>query len=309
MAETKIEWADYTFNPWEGCHKVSPGCKNCYAADRDAWLHRGAHWGPEAERLAHKESYWAKPLAWQAKAAKAGEMKLVFCGSLCDILEAGSHLDALRARAFSLVPQTPNIMWLFLTKRPENALTLFPKEWLEYWPANAMFGFTAENQEWLEKRWGHWNTFHRQVVGLCTFISAEPLLGPLAFGPGLVAGGIDWVIAGGESGDNARPMHPDWVRSVRDQCQAAKVPFLFKQWGEWLHMTQQERSREFPRIVADGANGCPPGGYPEGRVYRWPDGSESYLAGKSNAGRLLDGREWSEFPRVDAEKEGIKHSD
>ncbi|TAL08425.1 MAG: DUF5131 family protein [Nitrospirae bacterium] len=101
---SKIEWCDHTFNPWEGCEKVSPGCKNCYAAARDAWLHGGRNWGPGAPRLFHSDAYWKQPLRWQRQAAAAGDVHRVFCGSLCDILDdwrdGGQSLDPLRRRVF-----------------------------------------------------------------------------------------------------------------------------------------------------------------------------------------------------------------
>lgn len=185
----------------------------------------------------------------------------------------------------------------------------------ERWPLpNVWLGVTAEDQIWADQR----IPYLLKTPAAKRFVSLEPLLGPvdikwacsrnpLDIGTGFLLRNmlspgmdklrpLDWVIAGGESGPGARPSHPDWFRSLRDQCKSAGVAFYFKQHGEWLHQDQHERSPDFPDVVADSANRSPKDGYPESRVYRWPDGLESYRAGKNNAGRLLDGREWNEFP-------------
>lgn len=278
--QSKIEWTDYTFNPWEGCEKVSPGCKNCYAEARDKRWHGGEHWGPGSARFGHTEAYWRQPLRWNAEAAKAGRIARVFCGSLCDILDdhgpahsGDLYLPELRERVFRLVPQTPNLMWLFLTKRPEND-GMFPHQWREAWPRNAMFGFTVENREWLERRIHKAFGFARQVNGLRIFLSCEPLLGPLSpLDLSAINGkhAIDWVICGGESGANARPMHPDWARQLRDECARAGVPFFFKQWGEYAPEIEKGSYRREPI---------------EGMV----------RVGKHAAGRLLDGVEHNALP-------------
>jgi protein gp37 len=269
MAETSIEWATYTFSPWEGCEKVSPGCKNCYAEARDQWLHRGQHWGPQAARLPHKEAYWDQLHKWNKAAEKADMYSTVFCGSLCDILERGSYLDPMRKRLFDIVPTTPRLIYLFLTKRPEN-WDLFPEEWLRLWPQNAMFGFTAENDEYLIKRSAFWmDLFFRTGGTVRSFISYEPALGPLpSLGYLLDIGGIHWVIAGGESGDNARMPHPQWFRAAQMTCHYYKTPFLFKQWGAW---------------------------YPTIDLMECVEGMRK--ADKhQDSGRLLDGRTYDELP-------------
>lgn len=232
-----IEWTHHTFNPWEGCEKVSPGCKNCYAWRRDQWLHKGAHWGPEGSRKFHSERYWEQLKEWNRKAAAAGEQRRVFCGSLCDILDDWKSMDARtldpeRTRLFGEIEATPHLLYLLLTKRPENWQTL-PHEWTfqGQWPANAMFGFTAENQHYLDARRQHWKLMQRYTGSrMRTFLSLEPLLGPIELGSGFEKF-IHWVIAGGESGPGARPVETEWIRSIRNQCAAAGVPFLFKQWG------------------------------------------------------------------------------
>lgn len=216
--ETRIAWTDSTFNPWIGCSKISPGCANCYAAVSPAARFKGIEWGHGKHRQRTSEGYWKQPLAWNQEAAKEGKRPRVFCGSLCDWLDdeiqIGWSLDLL-----DLVDATPNLDWLMLTKRPEN----FERLGRDL-PANVWLGISAENQEQLERRAG----IYIGIPATVHFLSCEPLLGPLDF-RGDVAEVASWVIAGGESGPNARPMPDDWVRDIRDQCIIGRVPFFFKQ--------------------------------------------------------------------------------
>lgn len=302
MEGSKIEWTDDTWSPWEGCQKVSPGCKNCYAAARDKLYHRGENWGPEGTRLMHKAAYWDQIRVWNNQAAKLGRIRRVFCGSLCDILESGSYLDQPRGETFAMVKSTPNIMWLFLTKRPEN-WEYFPAEWLEFWPDNAMFGFTAENDEMLLKRWAHWKALQDRTRGLRTFISGEPLLSSLTSMPRILGdGGIDWVIGGGESQDGARPSHPAWYRGLANACSLYGVPYLHKQWGEWLPYSQRNplihEQWNTNRVVTIDYSGL----VQQGEEPGWAANNKSIASvptawvGKKAAGRLLDGKEYNGLP-------------
>jgi protein gp37 len=306
MAEnSKIEWTDHTFNPWIGCTKVSPACKNCYA-ERDFDHRYGkAKWGPNGTRVITSDANWKKPLAWDRAANADGLRRKVFCASLADVFEdwqgpilaAGSQpvilgkdgrastgdrmtMQDVRNRLFELIDATPNLDWLLLTKRPENVA----KMWPAYFPGgyiaeagamnqegrreNVWLGTSIENQRWANNRLPYLHQAKRNGLVRTTFVSAEPLVGPVTLygrlngktyshlgGPG-----IDWVITGGESGPDARPCDPDWFRSLRDQCDACDVPFFFKQWGE----------------------------FDEHQV----------RVGKKNAGRLLDGRTHDGFPLV-----------
>ena len=320
MSETTIEWTvtiapdgrvfpGFTFNAWRGCQKISPGCANCYAEALDNWLHGGKHWGPNGVRGTHSDAYWRKPLAWDRKAARLGVRLKVFVNSMADVFEDRPELAAPRARLFRLIDMTPHLDWLLLTKRPENAARLWRKaqerarglldgEMIEEfagptWAGNIWLGTTVEDQRRADARIPHLLA----VPAAVRFLSCEPLLGLVdlsAFfgGPYITLpgdrveanynAGIDWVIAGGESGHGARPMHPRWARSLRDQCAAASVPFLFKQWGEWAPdclCGGEKACREMPRPT--------PG--PVGVMFR---------CGKSAAGRHLDGRTHDEFPEA-----------
>ncbi|MCP4934806.1 MAG: phage Gp37/Gp68 family protein, partial [bacterium] len=241
---TNIEWADATWSPWEGCQKVSPACDHCYAENRNQRFRKGENWGPGAPRRLFAPSYYSRPARWQKQAGafydEHARCRTVF-PSLCDPFDKAVD-PAWRGNFWNIILDTPDLIWLLLTKRPQNIKKYLPGDWGDGYP-NVWLGTTAENQEELNRR-----VHHLQMVkAVVHFLSCEPLLGPLD----TYRGGFDilrylkspqgkkyypinWVIAGGESGHHARPSHPDWFRSLRDQCKEAGVPFLFKQWGEWL---------------------------------------------------------------------------
>lgn len=306
MAEnSKIEWTDHTFNPWMGCTKVSDGCKNCYAETLMDKRYGKVEWGPQGTRIRTSPANWRKPLAWNKQAAKEGRRFRVFCASLADVFEIKPdqpELDEWRVDLFGLIDKTPNLDWLLLTKRPENIAKVYhgwhitgifeTANW-EDWPRNIWIGTSVENQEQAEARIPHL----LKVPAAVRFLSMEPLLGPVDLMPwlnyvnetddlGLAADGFspdfNWVIVGGESGPNARPMHPEWARSLRDQCAAAGVPYFFKQWGQWAwtgdYITES--------LTADPLR------------YAFPDKTVMVKVGKHAAGRLLDGRTWDEFPTL-----------
>lgn len=244
MAETTgIAWTDSSWNPWLGCSKLSEACRFCYAET----LVRGRMgldvWGPDAPRKRTSDSYWRQPAAWNRKAAAEGVRRRVFCGSLCDVMEDHpAILPHWREDLYAIIEETPNLDWLLLTKRPANYLRFLPVSWIRSPRPNVWLGTTVEDQQRADERIPEL-LFTPAAV---RFLSCEPLLGPInlrfpippgewieveggrsyfdATGPG-----IHWVIVGGESGRQFRPMRLDWARSIRDQCAAAGVPFFFKQ--------------------------------------------------------------------------------
>ena len=313
---TGIEWTDHTFNPWWGCEKVSEACRSCYAEEfANRFPKTRGLWGKTAPRKVASEKTWAEPLAWFEAALSAGVQRRVFCASMADVFEERPDLVAPRARLMELAAKTvahgtdPGLVWMFLTKRPENVLDMLVGTALEDLarrkfydpdPRQFWFGTTAESQGELEKRTSALGVIPSRVH----FVSCEPLLGPLDFCRGCPECGtegcgfslVDWVIVGGESGENARPLYPDWVRSIRNQCQDTKTPFFFKQWGEWMPRergvgvfdTLAEHNRD--RIVdARGLVHCT-------REASGPIAVPMSKVGKKAAGALLDGREHREFP-------------
>jgi protein gp37 len=148
MGQTEIEWSDYTFNPLWGCQRVSPGCVNCYAEAFDKRL-GGKHWGPGSQRRTFGEKHWAQPLAWNAKAAKDGRVYRVFCASMADWLEDHPDWVEPRARLEELVAATPNLIWLFLTKRPEN-WHLMPTAWHKFEVASRYEGVNGDPSDSME---------------------------------------------------------------------------------------------------------------------------------------------------------------
>lgn len=275
MAEnSNIEWTHHTYNPWIGCQKVGPGCDHCYAETWDARFN-GARWGVDAERQRTSPANRNKPIIWNRKAMNAGERHRVFCASLADVFDNhASILPEWRADLWAMIRQTSHLDWMLLTKRPGNIAKMLPPDWSDGYP-NVWLGCTIVNQAEADRDIPKLLAVPARV----RFLSMEPLLGPVslrwlaawpenapttAMAPSGTTNGLDGlrrldlVIVGGESGRHARPMHPDWVRSLRDQCVEAGVAFHFKQWGEW---------------DADGER-----------------------VGKKSAGRLLYGRTWDQMP-------------
>lgn len=295
MAEnSKIQWTTSTFNPWEGCSKVSLGCTNCYAEAR-ADRFKTVQWGPNGTRRVASEAMWRQPVKWNELAACScgdgfrgnhspycpqAHRPRVFCASLADVFEdwqgpmttaaghslakcracstvghttggfpgkckcGGGNLEIatmsdIRARLFKLIDATPNLDWLLLTKRPENFKAMLP--WPGWPRENVWLGVSVEDQQRADER----IPLLLQTPAAVRFLSVEPLLGRVdlckSFGiwwnsttnEWMRDGkpGIHWVICGGESGRGARRFELDWARSIQNQCDAANIPFFFKQAG------------------------------------------------------------------------------
>lgn len=327
---SKIEWTDHTFNPWIGCTKVSPGCDHCYA---ETWAKRygTAEWGTGQPRHLTSESNWRQPLKWNREAAASGVRKRVFCASLADVFD-NEVPEEWRVRLWKLIYDTPHLDWLLLTKRIGNARHMLPLGVFREGPlANLWLGISVVNQQEAD----------RDIPKLLAlpvrirFLSMEPLLGPVDLseingervldpecwgdcacdalygfdtgcrrngGDGSLTRKIDWVIVGGESGKDARPMHPEWAQSLRDQCVTAGVPFFFKQWGEWK--LGSDFAADAKAVLNDGTVA-----EPTLKALKLLDAEQPVpprhpemmrRVGKKASGRLLDGREWNQFPEVGA---------
>lgn len=288
MAENSaIEWTTHTLNFWLGCTAITPACDNCYAR---AWAKRTGQ--PELWEGQRRETTLAnryKAHKWNREAEASGERPRVFTNSLADFFD-NQVPYTWRREAWHIIDQTPNLDWMILTKRPQNIAKMLPDPetgvpaWGEGW-RHVWLGTTVEDRQRLV------NIDHlRRVPAAVRFLSIEPLLEDLGT---LDLTGIHLVIVGGESGKHARPMHPDWARSIRDQCAAAGTAFFFKQWGEWLPGDERypEYDRSLPLRTLD--NG----------VWRETTGEDAdYVAryGKKAAGRLLDGVTHDAMPQVRA---------
>ncbi len=334
--DTPVEWKNEmttfipgaTFNIVIGCTKVSPACKNCYAATMDErW--NGDHWGPNKRRKQMSEAYWKKPLSWNKEAAAAGIKRKVFCSSMADWCEDHPDLVEPRRRLFELIEQTPNLIWLLLTKRPENILRFIPENWKIRPRANVWYGTTVESEYYL------WRVHELcKVPAMFRFVSMEPLLGPVNMSPYINSaaystgaifsdryafngnGKIHWVIAGGESGKKSdiRLSNPNWFISLRDQCKEKIVPFFFKQWGEYytrdiILSSGEPVFREFRnmqhwidkaptwvnggRCISIDGTECKIGAHFENCKY--PVTIMHYV-GKKKAGNVLDGTTYTEMP-------------
>jgi len=231
-----IEWTDHTWNPWRGCHKVSPGCKNCYM------FREQCRWGHDPNVVVRaKGSTFRSPLNWPGAAT-------VFTCSWSDFFI--EEADPWRDEAWEIIRQTPHLTYLILTKRMENIAGRLPPDWGDGWP-NVWLLATTEEQEWLDKRLPQLLDVPAALHGL----SLEPLLGPIDLSPhvlewrpvGWGAGEDDWdydvfpkdpspswVIVSGESDySDPRPMQLDWVRDLIEQCRVASIPVFVKQLGSY----------------------------------------------------------------------------
>jgi protein gp37 len=243
MAEnSSIEWTEATWNPLTGCTKISPGCKRCYAERLAARLKAmGQKNYRNGFRLTLHEHMLNTPLRWKSP-------QLIFVNSMSDLFQDGVPLQFIN-RVFNTMRSAHWHLFQVLTKRSERLLELSPSlDWAE----NIWMGVSVESQKY---------TFRiehlRQTKAKVKFLSLEPLLGPLGT---LNLKGIDWVIVGGESGPGARPMMPEWAIDIRDQCEAAAVPFFFKQWGG---VNKRKTGRELNGTTHDAMPGRPKALRPE----------------------------------------------
>jgi protein gp37 len=210
---SRIEWTEATWNPVTGCSKVSPGCAHCYA-ETFAERFRGVPGHPYEQGFDLR--LWPErlrmPLRWSRP-------RMIFVNSMSDLFHEDIPEEYIRS-IFAVMQRAERHTFQILTKRHERLAQLAPA--LE-WPANVWMGVSIENRRFIKRA-----DYLRTVPAAVRFISAEPLLGPLE---GLNLTGIDWVIAGGESGHRSRPTREQWLLELRDQCIAKGVAFFFKQWG------------------------------------------------------------------------------
>lgn len=251
MAEnSKIEWTTHTANLWHGCTKVHEGCDHCYA---EVLSHRWGNdiWGNDKPRK-QIQSVWNDLKRYQELAHKSGEIHKVFVGSMMDIAEKpmplinskGEKLDytteELRLKFYTeIVPNSPNLLFLLLTKRPSNFNKQIPESWKINPPSNVMFGTSPVSQETFKTL----TTQLKEVKGK-RFLSIEPQLSKIELGN---LSGIDWIIQGGESGHHKRPFDLSWARSMRDECKELKIAYFFKQIDKIQSIPKDLLIRQFSK--------------------------------------------------------------
>lgn len=334
--KTGIEWTEATWNPISGCAKVSQGCKHCYA-ERD-WArlaHLPAYKGRAFTDVACHPERLDQPLRWNRP-------RLIFVNSMSDLFHPDVP-DSFIDKVFAVMALAKHHTFQVLTKRPErmrdylicgggSCINVGIRQAIEQMGyhdigavgkalPNVWLGVSVEDQEAADKR----IPILLDTPAAVRWVSMEPLLGPVDLfhvqdgqftfnalskkeGIAYRATGLDWVVVGGESGPKARPMHPSWARSLRDQCAAADVPFLFKQWGEWVprsscyHIFADGKSladidpgnKLYPciRLTYSGQNGTD--------LANFDGGDDAYMSrvGKKLAGRLLDGVQHDGYPEA-----------
>lgn len=217
MEDSKIGWTHHTWNPWWGCHKVSAACTHCYIGQIMRRSGNEPFHGPMKTKTS-----WRKPYAWNENAIARRKRYRIFTCSMSDFFHP--RADAWREEAWTVIKACESLDWLILTKRPELISDRLPADW-EAGYANVWLGVTVENQEQLSRV-----DMLTRVPASIRFISAEPLLGPVKFGRRLRK--IDWVITGCEKAgkEKRRPMQTNWVRSIRDECQATETALFHKQY-------------------------------------------------------------------------------
>ena len=286
MSKTKIEWADEVWNPTVGCTPVSAGCAHCYAKrmfERWNYSHKFDQPTCYPDRL-NNPFRWTKP-------------RKVFVDSMSDLFHPDIPFEFIDD-VFAVMQGVSKHTFMVLTKRPERMY-----EWQQQYflpgaeaPKNIWLGVSVENQKAADER----IPWLLKTKAAIRFLSVEPMLGlidlidylPIGFRENLgyfpsegITPNVDWVICGGESGTDARPLHPDWVRLIKEQCEAGEIPFFFKQWGTWFPRGQKPASGiTWPAVP---------------RLWCWEDGSQSlYHVNKNESGHYLDGKEYLQYPEV-----------
>lgn len=290
---TKIEWCEESWNPITGCTPISEGCRNCYAK-RMANRLRGRYGYPADDPF--KVTFHSDRLEQPAKWRKP---RIIFVCSMGDLFHkkvTDAQIDQIFKMMTHLMSGMAHHTYIILTKRPERILTGHVEHFAK-WP-NIWLGITCENQYAADER----IPILLQIPAAVRFVSIEPMLSEInlemalekfqPLNPDLSKkpAPVKWVIVGGESGPGARPMHPDWTRSIRDQCQVAGVPFFFKQWGSWS--PDHKPDWDNPRVMYLNRDGTE-GNFDIG-AKEVPKAMINI--GKKKAGRILDGQTWDEYP-------------
>ncbi len=333
--KTKIEWTEVSWNPIVGCTKVSEGCRNCYAIRSANRMNGNIAAYQGLTKIVNVKPEWTgavrfieerllQPLKWQRP-------RMIFVNSMSDLFHEAVS-DAQLENIFAVMCVAQKHTFQVLTKRPERMksflcqphisssirfkiedgmgykIDYFEKSWP---PSNVWLGVSVEDQKTADER----IPLLLQTPAAIRWISAEPLLDSIdldsivtgcgqrplhcACSPdsGCGCAKLNWVVAGGESGPNARPSHPDWFRLLRDDCVSYNVPFFFKQWGDWGTVQQLSVYKNSQLATVDPSTG---NFYLRNKAHNLSMPVDTFnmmlRAGRKAAGRLLDGREWNQYP-------------
>lgn len=250
MAEnSKIEWTVHTWNPWIGCTQVSPACDRCYAMVMMDHRYGRVRWGAGEDRVRTADANWKQPLRWDRLAAAAGRVDTVFCLSLGDIWD--NEVDPLwRHQAFDVMRQTPNLLYLLLSKRIGNAVKMCDVAAhgsSAALPGNAALGATMVTQEEYDRDRLKLKEVGERLGARFTFASIEPMLGPII----LDNNAPDWIICGGENSRHPRMMEHQWARDLRDECFKYNVAFFMKQMTGKKPIPTDLFIRQFPVVRSE----------------------------------------------------------
>ena len=230
MKNSPIKWTTHSWNLWEGCSRVSPGCLRCLAENASDHPWGRLTWGPDGNRR-QIASTWSDPHKWHRDVIETGVRARVCCSSLADIFDEHPSIEPMwRHHLWKTIRETPCLDWLLITKRPENFKEFLPDDWGHGYP-NACLIVSVENQDFAAQR----IPVLLETPASRRALTVEPMIGPVHLSPWIDQ--LDWVIVGGESLTGARPMNPNWVREIRDLCHVHSRPFFFKQWGWWTPET------------------------------------------------------------------------
>lgn len=256
MAEnSKIEWCDHTVNLWWGCEKVNAGCKNCYAEYFSDVRYKNNYWrSPKRKRI---KSAFSDLDKYQRQAEKAGIKLKIFCGSMMDIFEDNKPLENpteefsstfdLRFRLWVDIynGKYENLIFLFLTKRPQNIMIQLPMNWLNTPSSNIWLGTSISDQETS-------NLFVKRLSaykGANLFLSIEPQVGSI---DSIDLTDISWVIQGGESGPKKRPFDINWAYAMKAICKSDNISYFFKQIDKVQQIPEDLKIQEFPKQLTNG---------------------------------------------------------
>jgi protein gp37 len=310
-ATTGIEWTGRTWNPVAGCGIVSPGCTNCYAMKSAHKLSK--HPDPAVNekysgltKLVNGKPVWTDEVRlWEPSLHEPGKWRkpaLVFTNSMSDLFHKDMPKQAIarvwasmaiyNRHTYQVLTKRPEIMvdWLYDPASPAAVQAEMGVVPLTEWPLpNVWVGTSVEDQRRADER----IRMIRRAPAAVRFLSMEPLLGPTSIsqalqGMSLEKSLLDWVIVGGESGTGSRPMHPDWVRTIRDECVESDIPFFFKQVGQFAWINRPASGRKASALMPDGKI-VDPG---------TPGAQELLNCGKESAGKEIDGQIWQQMPKV-----------